>query len=92
MPNRSEPIDPRVRIGHVHLKVADLERALNFYCGILGFELMERHGDESRVCFGWRLSSSHWLEHVGQRGRQSAAAGNDRSLVILLFFIRRALN
>lgn len=33
------PIDPRVDIGHVHLKVADLERALNFYVGILGFTL-----------------------------------------------------
>jgi catechol 2,3-dioxygenase len=32
-------IDPRVRIGHVHLKVADLSRALDFYCGVLGFEL-----------------------------------------------------
>ena len=49
MPNQSKPIDPRVRIGHVHLKVADLERALNFYCDVLGFELMERHGDEARL-------------------------------------------
>ena len=40
-----QPIDPLVRIGHVHLKVADLERALGFYCGVLGFELMQRIGD-----------------------------------------------
>src|SRR3982751_1197369 len=40
------PIDPRVRIGHVHLKVADLQRALDFYCGVLGFEVMERHGNQ----------------------------------------------
>ena len=33
-------IQPGVRIGHVHLKVADLDRALGFYCGVLGFELM----------------------------------------------------
>ncbi|HEY3223790.1 MAG TPA: VOC family protein, partial [Pseudolabrys sp.] len=32
-------IDPGVRIGHVHLKVANLQRALDFYCGVLGFEL-----------------------------------------------------
>ena len=32
-------IDPRVDIGHVHLKVADLERSIAFYCGVLGFEL-----------------------------------------------------
>ena len=38
------PIDPRVEIGHVHLKVADLERALDFYCGVLGFELTQRMG------------------------------------------------
>ena len=36
------PIDPRVTIGHVHLKIADLDRALAFYCGVLGFELMGR--------------------------------------------------
>ena len=40
-------IDPRVRIGHVHLKVADLERALGFYCGVLGFELMQRYGTQA---------------------------------------------
>ncbi|WP_203329168.1 VOC family protein [Candidatus Laterigemmans baculatus] len=35
--NTNRPVDPRVRIGHVHLKVADLERSLRFYCGVLGF-------------------------------------------------------
>jgi catechol 2,3-dioxygenase len=40
--NSSHPIDPGVRIGHVHLKVADLERSLRFYCGVLGFELTQR--------------------------------------------------
>ena len=38
------PIHPDVRIGHVHLKVADVERALRFYCDVLGFELMQRFG------------------------------------------------
>ena len=37
-----EPIDPRVGIGHVHLKVADLDRALAFYHGVLGFEVTQR--------------------------------------------------
>jgi len=41
------PIDPGVRIGHVHLKVADLERALRFYCGVLGFEITQRYGTEA---------------------------------------------
>jgi catechol 2,3-dioxygenase len=35
-------IPPGTRIGHVHLKVADLERALSFYCGVLGFEVTQR--------------------------------------------------
>jgi catechol 2,3-dioxygenase len=52
-------IDPGVRIGHVHLKVADLERALNFYAGVLGFEITQRHGDE--VAF---LSSGGYHHHI----------------------------
>jgi catechol 2,3-dioxygenase len=38
-------VDPRVRIGHVHLKVADLQRALQFYAGVLGMEVTQRYGD-----------------------------------------------
>lgn len=41
------PVDPGTRIGHVHLKVADLERALAFYHGVLGFEIMQRLGDSA---------------------------------------------
>src|ERR1700746_2558471 len=51
-PNESKLIDPRVRIGHVHLKVADLERALNFYCGVLGFELTQRDGTQAAFVSG----------------------------------------
>src|SRR3982750_3349499 len=43
----TRPIDPGVRIGHVHLKVADLERALRFYCGVLGFEVTQRYGTQA---------------------------------------------
>ena len=43
----ARPIADGVRIGHVHLKVADLERALSFYCDVLGFELMQRRGREA---------------------------------------------
>ena len=49
-----------VRIGHVHLKVADLERALDFYCGVLGFELMVRL--DSRAAF---LSAGGYHHHIG---------------------------
>lgn len=44
MADQNPPIDAGVRIGHVHLKVADLDRALGFYCGVLGFELVMRYG------------------------------------------------
>ncbi len=43
----ARPIDPGVRIGHVHLKVADIERSLAFYCGVLGFELTARYGTQA---------------------------------------------
>jgi len=42
MSSSPPPIDPRVSIGHAHLKVADLDRALAFYCGVLGFEIAAR--------------------------------------------------
>src|SRR5437868_2011291 len=48
----SWPIDHAVRIGHVHLKVADLERALKFYCGVLGFELTQRRAGAAFVSAG----------------------------------------
>lgn len=53
-------IDPRVRIGHVHLKVADLERALRFYRDILGFELTQRMGSSAAF-----LSAGGYHHHIG---------------------------
>ena len=54
------PIDPRVDIGHVHLKVADVERSLAFYCGVLGFEEQARIGD--RAAF---VSAGGYHHHIG---------------------------
>jgi catechol 2,3-dioxygenase len=54
------PIDPRVDIGHVHLKVSDLERALEFYCGVLGFEVMARYGEEAAF-----VSAGGYHHHLG---------------------------
>lgn len=54
------PIDPNVRIGHVHLKVADLERALDFYCGVLGFELTKRYGHGAAF-----VSAGGYQHHIG---------------------------
>jgi catechol 2,3-dioxygenase len=54
------PVHPGTRIGHVHLKVADLDRALKFYCGILGFELMERMGDQAAF-----IAAGGYHHHLG---------------------------
>ncbi len=56
----NKPIDPGVRIGHVHLKVADLQRALDFYCGVLGFELIQRYGSEAAF-----VSAGGYHHHIG---------------------------
>ena len=53
-------IDGRVCIGHVHLKVSDLERSVGFYCGVLGFELTQRWG--SRAAF---VSAGGYHHHIG---------------------------
>ena len=47
--SEASPIPAGTRIGHVHLKVSDLKRALDFYCGVLGFELVQRYGNDPRV-------------------------------------------
>jgi catechol 2,3-dioxygenase len=54
------PIDPRVEIGHVHLKVSDLERSLAFYCGVLGFELTTRYGPDAAF-----ISAGGYHHHIG---------------------------
>ena len=56
----SRPIDPQARIGHVHLKVADLDRALGFYHGVLGFELTQRYGAQAAF-----LSAGGYHHHIG---------------------------
>lgn len=60
------PIDPRVDIGHVHLKVADIERSLAFYTGVLGFELQQRMGDEAAF-----ISAGGYHHHIGLNTWQS---------------------
>jgi catechol 2,3-dioxygenase len=60
------PIDPGVDIGHVHLKVADLDRALAFYCDVLGFELQQRFGEEAAF-----VSAGGYHHHIGLNTWQS---------------------
>ena len=59
-------IDPRVDIGHVHLKVADIERALGFYVGVLGFELKQRMGDQAAF-----IAAGEYHHHIGLNTWQS---------------------
>jgi len=61
------PIDAGVRIGHVHLKVADLDRALAFYCGVLGFELTQRYGVQAAF-----ISAGGYHHHIGLNTWESA--------------------
>jgi catechol 2,3-dioxygenase len=53
-------IAANTRIGHVHLKVADLDRALGFYCGVLGFQVMQRYGDQAAF-----ISAGGYHHHIG---------------------------
>jgi len=57
---RFGPIDPETVIGHVHLKVADIDRSLTFYCGVLGFVLQSRMGDEAAF-----VSAGGYHHHIG---------------------------
>jgi len=63
-------IDPRVDIGHVHLKVSDIDRALAFYEGVLGFEVMLRARDEAAF-----LSAGGYHHHIGLNTWESKGGG-----------------
>lgn len=69
MTNKSEtlPIAPQARIGHIHLKVADLERSLGFYHGVLGFEVTQRMGRQAAF-----LSAGGYHHHIGLNTWESA--------------------
>jgi len=60
MAQNNPPIDPLVRIGHIHLKVADLDRALKFYRDVLGFEVTQRMGRQAAF-----LSTGGYHHHIG---------------------------
>jgi catechol 2,3-dioxygenase len=65
----SESIDPGVDIGHVHLKVADIDRALAFYRDVLGFDVMQRMGGEAAF-----LSAGGYHHHIGLNTWESRGA------------------
>lgn len=62
-------IHPETRVGHVHLKVADLERAIGFYSGILGFAVTQRYGSQAAF-----LSAGGYHHHIGLNTWESLGA------------------
>ena len=87
----SRPIDPGVRIGHVHLKVADLERSLAFYRDVLGFELTQRFGSQAAF-----LSAGGYHHHLGlntweSRGGSAAPPGSTGLYHVAIVYPTRAL-
>jgi catechol 2,3-dioxygenase len=56
----SKPVHPATSIGHIHLKVADLDRAIGFYSGVLGFELQQKYGTQAAF-----LSAGGYHHHIG---------------------------
>ena len=86
-------IDPQTRIGHVHLKVSDLERSLKFYCEVLRFELMQRYGADAAF-----VSAGGYHHHIGlntwmSKGGSAPARGTTGLFhVALLFPTREALS
>lgn len=84
-------IDPHVRIGHVHLKVADLERSIAFYHGVLGFEIMQRWGDQAAF-----LAAGGYHHHLGLNTWQSLGgspppAGSTGLYHVAILYPTRAL-
>lgn len=67
----SKPVNPEVRIGHVHLKVADLERAIAFYRDVLGFELTQRYGTQAAF-----LSAGGYHHHIGLNTWESSGGSS----------------
>jgi len=70
MPDQPAPIDPGVVVGHVHLKVSDLERSVTFYRTVLGFELTQRMGDSAAF-----MSAGGYHHHLGLNTWESRGAG-----------------
>src|SRR5689334_14049338 len=70
-PNQTPPVHPEVRIGHVHLKVADLERSLAFYRDVLGFEVTQRYGLQAAF-----LSDGGYHHHIGLNTWESAGGSS----------------
>ncbi|MCU0562565.1 MAG: VOC family protein [Desulfobacterales bacterium] len=84
------PIDPGARIGHVHLKVSDMDRSLDFYCGALGFQLVQRYGPGAAF-----VSAGGYHHHIGlntweSKGGSPPAAGTTGLYHVAIVYPTRA--
>jgi catechol 2,3-dioxygenase len=84
------PIHPGVRIGHVHLKVADIDRALAFYCGVLGFELMQRLGAQAAFVSAGGYHHQIGLNTWESRGGTPPAPGTTGLYHLAILYPSRA--
>ncbi len=87
----AEPIAPGVTVGHVHLKVSDLDRALAFYAGVLGFEITQRYGRDAVF-----LAAGGYHHHLGlntweSRGGPPPARGTTGLFHVAFLYPTRAL-
>lgn len=87
----SSIIHPGVRIGHVHLKVADLERAIGFYNGVLGFQITQRYGKDAAF-----LAAGGYHHHIGlntwySKGGKPPEDGNTGLFHTAILYPTRAL-
>lgn len=83
-------IDPNVKIGHVHLKVADIDRSLNFYCRVLGFSIVERWGNDAAF-----IAAGNYHHHIGlntwqSRGGTPPPAGTTGLFHVAILYPTRA--
>lgn len=90
MSTSAKSIDPGTRIGHVHLKVADIERALSFYRDVLGFEITQRYGREAAF-----ISAGGYHHHIGlntweSRGGQPPPPGSTGLYHVAILYPTRA--
>lgn len=77
---QSYTIPAGARIGHVHLKVSDLQRSLDFYCGLLGFEITTRYGADAVF-----ISSGGYHHHIGLNTWHSKGAGKAEQNAVGLY-------
>ena len=90
MTDSTKPIPAGTKIGHVHLKVADLDRALKFYCDVLGFELMQKYGTQAAF-----VSAGGYHHHIGlntweSRGGKPPAPGTTGLYHLAILYPTRA--